>query len=120
MQPIYIRDVVNVVVNGIKYDVTGTYTVPGPNSINYNELVSAISDICRIKRIIFHIPFNIAKIIVGIYESLVKNPTVRSATLNNMLVNREMNIEKNIKSFKYKPTPIYAGLKSQIKELMVK
>ncbi len=112
MQPIYVKDVVQYIINSLKYDVKGTYLIAGNSKISFRDFVKLVAKNLKKKIIILHIPFCIY--LAKIYEKLAKKPVITSSQIHHMNMNRTYNIDKSIKDLKHNPLDVDVGLDKTI------
>ena len=114
IQPVYVKDLSKCIINSLKYNIQGTYTVCGADSVSYRDIVKTIKKTLNLRRFIFYIPLFIVKPMIYFYEKLVKNPKIKFASLIYLNYNRKHDISHIIKVFKYKPTALKDGIKEII------
>ena len=114
MQPIYVEDAANYIINGIKYGAKGTYVIAGSSKITFNDFINTASKILKVKRIIVHIPLWVISPILSITGKIFKNPPIKLSQIKNLNTSRTYDISKAIKELKYTPVGIEEGLKKTL------
>ena len=114
MQPIYIEDVADYIINGVKYNAKGTYTIAGSSKISFNEFVDTAAGILKVKRIKIHIPLWIIFPIMPVIKAIFKNPPIKPSQIKNLNTTRTYDIGKAVKGLKHIPLKIKEGLKKTL------
>ena len=114
MQPIYVEDVADYIINGIKYDIKGTYTIAGSSKITFDDFIDTASGILKVKRIKIHIPQWIIFPIAAIIGKMFKNPAIKPSQIKNLNTSRTYNINKAVKDIKHVPLSLEEGLKKTL------
>lgn len=115
LQPIFVKDLVKAVVNGIKNNIKGTYLLAGPEPISYNNIVQTLINELGLRRITIHIPILIIKPLIFIAEILLKNPPLRISHLEVLKYDKIYTMSSTLKLFKYVPTRFKEGCKAIIR-----
>ena len=111
MQPIYVEDVAEYIVNGINYDAKGVYTIAGSSKIAFDSFIDTAAGILKVKRIKIHLPLWIILPVVSIMGKIFKNPAIKPSQIRNLNTSRAYDISKAIKDLKHTPFSIEKGLK---------
>jgi len=114
MQPIYVKDVADYIINGIRYDVKGTYTIAGSSKITFDKFIDTASGILKVKRIKLHLPLWIILPISTLMGKIFKNPAIKPSQIRNLNTSRVYDISKTIKKLKHTPVGIEEGLKKTL------
>ena len=111
MQPIYVEDVSRYILNGIKYDIKGTYVIAGKSKISFNEFIDTASRVLKSKKIKVHVPLWLAYIMVFALELFLKSPPIKLSQLKNLNTDRIYKLDSTVKDFKYEPIALEDGIK---------
>ena len=114
MQPIYVEDVADYIINGIKYDVKGDYTIAGSSKVTFNGFIDTAAGILKVKRIKIHMPLWIILPMISIMGKIFKNPPIKQSQIRNLNTSRIYGISKAIKELKHTPVNIENGLKKTL------
>lgn len=67
-QPVYVDDVAQAAVLGVKGEATGTFGLGGPEAATFRELMQKMLDVVRRRRLIVNIPFFVAGIMGSVLD----------------------------------------------------
>lgn len=119
-QFVYVDDLVEVVRNGITNSITGTYTIAGPESVTYDELMYTLMKQMGVRKKLIHVPMWFLRIVANVLNVIFRMPPLTPTQLDNLAKDRVYDIAKNIATFRYKPTTMESGLTRLIQSIQQK
>ena len=103
MQPVYVKDVVNAMIEAIKTkEKRKTYNIGGPESFTFNEYINTIKKELNIKKLNIHIPIYILKPIISILEKFISIP-INKKILYSIIQDKNTDISLSEKELNFKP-----------------
>ena len=115
LQPIYIDDMVKIIIGCIGKNIGGIFLVAGKSAITYDYLVDSIAKILKLKRIKIHIPLWIIRPFSFLLEKLSVAPPITTVQLNNLKIGKSYDIRGLEKTFSIKLIGIEQGLGMMMK-----
>lgn len=112
LQPVYIKDVVDVIISVCKSDKTNfkTYNICGPDIFTYNNLVKLICESMNLKRRLIHVP-TVAVLIFAYFSSFVlKKIIIYPDQVFRLISPKDEDIGKAVEDFGYNPIGFREGL----------
>lgn len=109
-QFVYVDDLVTIITQAIRNDITGTYTVAGPDCVSYNELMKELMRMMNVRKPLFHIPVWMLRMLAHVLNVIFKNPPLTPTQLDNLAKDRQYDISENVRIFAYTPVPLRTGL----------
>jgi len=108
LQPTYVEDLVQYLLNAVKYPVTGAFTITGPIT-TVKALIQHITKRLHKKLIIIPIPYVIIYLI-RLYEKIVTKPIVTSSQIFHMTRKKIYSNTKAIHALHHTPISLTKGL----------
>ena len=115
-QPIFVEDIPRYIEQGIKKNIVGTYLIAGAEAVSLNALIKRIMELAGEKKPVVHLPMVLVRWMSQVLEVCKIKPPLVTAQLKNMMVKRVYNIQRQIKVFGIKPTPLQEGLEKTVQE----
>lgn len=113
-QFLYIHDLLQIIISSLDRNIYGTYTLAGPESVTYIHLVRQILKLLGLEKPLVKLPIPFLKPLSYTMEIFLSDPPITHSQLENLKIDRNYNIQKNIRFFNYKPTSLEEGLKKLI------
>lgn len=85
-QPLYVGDLVSIIVAAIERRKTGTFDISGLEHIAYGDLIATIHDIVKPRARIVHIPYVLFWALLWLYARFDKNPPFTTAQLEALVI----------------------------------
>lgn len=113
LQPIYINDLVYILIDSIVNKNTNNkiIDIAGPEKLEFLQILDIIKLDLNVKKMNFHMPVAVMKPIAFIMEKLLTSPPLTRDQLKMMLVGNTGDIEEMEKIFSIKPISLSEGLK---------
>lgn len=121
IQPIYIEDVAESIVNILdnKKTYQKTYNIAGKDSLKYNEMLDIVRNKLKKKFKVIKIPIKLGIFLISIYSKIFKNPSLTPDQIERMTINKSYPYDKAREDFNFSPTSFEDGIEKLIKELEV-
>jgi len=115
-QPIYINDWVKCLLKVLDSPESfkGDFDIGGPQHLTYNEIVSTLADITKMKKSIVHIPMSIMKIGASIAEKTIPFLPVTTDQLRLLETDNICAVDSVETNFGFKPTKYKDALRKFI------
>ena len=85
-QPLYVGDLVSIIVASIEQRKTGTYDISGREQISYGDLIAMIHGIVKPRARIVHIPYKMFWAMLWAYARIDKNPPFTTGQLEALVI----------------------------------
>ena len=117
-QPVYVKDLANVIVNAYENDVSirKAYNVSGAEPISYNDVVDITGKALGKKVIKIHVPMRLSYNLLKIYEKLSRNPKLKAEQVLRLNENKDFSYEDAKRDLGYNPLGFEEGIKLEVKE----
>jgi NADH dehydrogenase len=121
LQPIYIDDLVQVIINSITNSDTKDkiIDIAGPEKLEYLQILNIIKVDLNVKRLNFHIPILVMKPMAFLMEKMLNSPPLTRDQLKMMLAGNTGNIDKMERIYSIKPISLEDGLKKYKRKINV-
>ena len=112
IQPIYIDDIVEILIRAVQNNQQGQYVVAGPETINLNEFVERALKAQGLKRVLIPVPYFFYYLAALLGDSFLRSSGWGMTQLKNIYQSQTYSIEETIKAFDHKPRDLAAGFGS--------
>jgi nucleoside-diphosphate-sugar epimerase len=85
-QPLYVGDLVSIIVASIEQRKTGTFDISGLEKISYGGLIGMIHDIVKPRARIVHIPYALFWALLWVYARVDKKPPFTTGQLEALVI----------------------------------
>jgi len=85
-QPLYVGDLVSIIVASIEQRKTGAFDISGLEQIAYGDLIAMIHDIVKPRARIVHIPYTMFWALLWLYARLDKDPPFTTRQLEALVI----------------------------------
>jgi len=118
MEPVYVGDVTKMILAAIEYpyNCRKIYNVPGGSFNEFSEIITTISRILKLKRLIVPIPKKIFLPLLKIYERIIPYPLLNSYQVEKWLQNKPLDVSDIKKDFDYHPLTFEEGMNLILKK----
>jgi nucleoside-diphosphate-sugar epimerase len=119
IQPIYLDDVANAIVNVIDNDQTfrKVYEITGREPLKYNEMLKIIRKKIGKNFKIVRFPVKLSKFIVSIYSRIFKTASLTPEMIERMEVDKAYDYSAAARDFGFKPLDFEEGIEKLINDL---
>lgn len=121
IQPIYIEDVADSIVNVLdnKKTYQKIYNIAGKDPLKYNEMLDIVRNKLKKKFKVIKIPIKLGILLISIYSKIFKNPSLTPDQIERMAINKSYPYDKAREDFNFSPVSFEDGIEKLIKELEV-
>jgi nucleoside-diphosphate-sugar epimerase len=85
-QPLYVGDLVSIIIAAIEQRKTGTFDISGLEQIAYGDLIAMIHEIVEPRARIVHIPYALFWALLWLYARIDKNPPFTTGQLEALVI----------------------------------
>lgn len=120
IQPVYISDMVDVIVAVLSCDGNNnicdqkTYSIAGIQKITLSHFVDMVTQVAGLKRLKLHIPLTILRPLVFIYERLIRGSSIDSNTLRYLEIDKIADISSARKELGFNPILLEEGIQKTL------
>jgi nucleoside-diphosphate-sugar epimerase len=105
-QPLYVGDLVSIIVASIEQRKTGMFDISGLEQISYGDLIAMIHDIVKARARIIHIPYALFWALLWFYARVDKNPPFTTGQLEALVIPETFPVIDWPKEFGIRSTPL--------------
>ena len=109
-QPLYVGDLVSIIIASIERRKTGTFDISGLEQIAYGDLIAMIHDIVKPRARIVHIPYALFWALLWLYARVDKDPPFTTRQLEALVIPEMFPVIDWPKEFGTAATPLRRAL----------
>ena len=109
-QPLYVGDLVSIIIASIEQRKTGVFDISGLEQIAYGDLIAMIHDIVKPRARIVHIPYTMFWALLWLYARLDKDPPFTTRQLEALVIPEIFPVIDWPKEFGIEATPLRRAL----------
>jgi uncharacterized protein YbjT (DUF2867 family) len=115
-QPVFTWDVVQALVEALDRPETigREYTIAGPEPITYREMVRTILREAKLRRLLFPIPFGLAKAAVNLVHRFSATPRIRPDQIDRLREDKIFDISDARRDLGFNPIPFADGIRRKL------
>ncbi len=119
IQPVYIEDIAQAIINILKNEKTyrKTYEIPGKEPLTYNKMLDIVKDKTKINFKVRKMPIGPSKFFVNIYSKLSKKPKLDTGQIDRLQYDKAYPYDDARRDFEYSPINFEEGILKLIKKL---
>lgn len=117
IQPVYVKDVCSLIIEALERpELTGTYTVAGPEQISLKDILKILADSMKVKRIFIPIPLKPVQAALRVYLKAFKNTRLPAKQILELDKHEAFDISDTQKVFSFRPISFAAGVPKMFSE----
>lgn len=109
-QPLYVGDLVSIIVASIEQRKSGVFDVSGLEQISYGNLIGMIHEIVRPRARIIHIPYAAFWLLLWLYARVDRNPPFTTGQLEALVIPETFPVVDWPREFSVASTPLRKAL----------
>lgn len=109
-QPLYVGDLVSIIIAAIEQRKTGTFDISGLEHITYGDLIAMIHQIVKPRARIIHIPYTMFWALLWLYARVDDNPPFTTHQLEALVIPETFPVIDWPAEFGVMPTPLRRAL----------
>lgn len=109
-QPLYVGDLVSIIIASIEQRKTGVFDISGLEQISYGDLIAMIHDTVRPRARIVHIPYAMFWALLWLYARVDNNPPFTTGQLEALVIPETFPVIDWPKEFGIASTPLRRAL----------
>lgn len=118
LQPVYVDDVTSLLLESCeKPDLTGEYTVAGPEQISLKEMLEILAAHLKVRRLFIPIPLKPVQAFLRQYVRVFKKTRLPVKQILELDKHEAFDISKTVRDFQFAPVTFSAGSGKMFREL---
>ena len=109
-QPLYVGDLVSIIIASIEQRKTGTFDISGLEQVSYGDLIAMIHDTVKPRARIIHIPYPVFWTLLWVYARVDRNPPFTTRQLEALVIPETFPVIDWPKEFGITSTPLRRAL----------